>query len=174
MAGRSKLPNALKHGAYCESVLLPGESATDLEKLRQAITADLKPNGPLEEDIVQTITRLVWRKQNMATYRKAEMASARLSALHEKYFPTPLFMPILGHNSQENSADNRAAFEREVQTARKELGDVSKLVDVGEVATSGYLLDQLAIEDRLDGVIDRCLKRLTMVRMIKSMTVQSA
>jgi hypothetical protein len=168
MAGRSKMPNALKHGAYCESVLLPGESAADLEKLRRDLIAEFRPDGPLEQDIVQTIVRLVWRKQNMATYRKAQMATARISAIHRKLFPIYLI------GSEEISAEKRAANEKEVQMARKELGEDSELVDVGEVATTSFLLDQVAIEDRLDGVIDRCLRRLLVVRGIKSMTVQSS
>ena len=170
MVGRPTLPNALKHGAYCKSVLLPGESATNFEKLRRDVVAELKPDGPLERDIVQTIARLVWRKQNMSTYQKAEMASKQISAIHGKYLPSPLLMAF--GKSEEISAEKRVAYDHELKAARKELGEACELVDVGKIATSSYLLDQLDIEDRLDGVIDKCLKQLLMVRGVKSMKIQ--
>jgi|SRR5579862_3430895 len=169
MERRSKSPNALKHGAYCESVLLPGESAANFEELRRDLIDELKPDGPLEQDIVQTIARLIWRKQNMLTYRRAQMAHKQISAIYSKYFSLPF--PTLGER-KEISADERAAYEQEVKMVRKELGEASELIDAGEIATTKYLLDQLAIEDRLDAVIDRCLKRLLMARGIKSMTPQ--
>ena len=50
------------------------------------------------------------------------------------------------------------------------LGDVYKLIDIGEPATIDGLMKELDIKERLDGLIDRCLKRLLMVRGVKSLS----
>jgi hypothetical protein len=68
------LPAALKHGGYSGVSVLPGEDKAAFEKLRRDLINELKPNGPLEDDIVMTIAHYVWRKQNLKTYRKAEAA----------------------------------------------------------------------------------------------------
>ena len=54
-----KLPSALRHGAYSSFEILPGESAADFKRLHRELIAELIPTGPLEEDVVMTLTRLV-------------------------------------------------------------------------------------------------------------------
>ena len=71
---------------------------------------------------------------------------------------------------EERDLENLAEAEKQAdRAARKELGENAALLDMGEVVTTDYLLQQLAVTDRIDGLIDRCLKRLLMVRGIKSM-----
>ena len=72
-----RIPPALKHGAYSATAVLPGESQAEFEKLHRGLIAELVPSGVLEDDIVMTIARLVWRKQNLATLRIAERAQSR-------------------------------------------------------------------------------------------------
>jgi hypothetical protein len=75
---RAKKPhNALKHGGYSVMGLLPGESPVQFGKLRKNLIDEFATQGPLEEDIVSTIARLLWRKQNLATFRTAESARER-------------------------------------------------------------------------------------------------
>jgi hypothetical protein len=40
-----------------------------------------------------------------------------------------------------------------------------------DVVTDDRLLAELAVEERLDALIDKCIKRLLMVRGVKSMAV---
>ncbi len=54
--------------------------------------------------------------------------------------------------------------------AQSELGSALELVQIGDVATTDYLLDEISIIERLDGMIDRCLKRLLLVRGVKSLS----
>ena len=56
---------ALKHGGYAATGILPGESQADFDKLHRDLIAELGPNGALENDIVETTTRYLWRKQNL-------------------------------------------------------------------------------------------------------------
>ena len=73
----NKVHPALKHAGYSATTLLPGEDAAAFEKLHRALIAEFSPVGALEEDIVADIARLTWRKQNLATFRVAELANAR-------------------------------------------------------------------------------------------------
>src|SRR5262245_47088993 len=70
----NKVHPALKHAGYSATTLVPGEDAAAFEKLHRAVIAEYSPVGALEEDIVADIARLMWRKQNLATFRIAELA----------------------------------------------------------------------------------------------------
>src|SRR5262249_44854658 len=48
-------------------------AALAFKELHQNIIAELAPVGALEEHIVWTIARLVWRKEHLATLRKGEL-----------------------------------------------------------------------------------------------------
>lgn len=64
--------------------VLPGESAGAFKRLHKDLIAELKPQGFLEEDLVENIARLTWRKQNLQTYRIAHQAAARFSVIKSK------------------------------------------------------------------------------------------
>jgi hypothetical protein len=149
-----KFHAALKHGAFSATAILPGEDPNAFRELHEKLVAELKPVGPLEDDIVGTITRLLWRKQNLATLRIAEQLSDRLEELLEG----------------EVSAEEEIVMEAAEKQARKELGEKYALVEIREAVTIDRLLQDLAIEERLDAMIDRCLKRLIHLRGLKSLS----
>jgi hypothetical protein len=173
MRQAKKIHPALKHGAYAATALLPGEDPAAFDKLLEGLIAELAPTGALEEDIVSTIARLVWRKQNLATYRIAAFAHNRLNAItHEKRWQADhkLQSQRLEFLSVERS-DERAREEvrRAADAeAREELGDKYELIEIGAIATLDYSMKELALEDRLDATIDRCMKRLLLLRGLKS------
>ena len=86
MAERSKLKqrSALKHGAYSTIGLLPGESPALFKKLQNIVVDELTPNGPVELDIVLTIARLLWRKQNLASFETAKLLNFRYRQILEE------------------------------------------------------------------------------------------
>jgi hypothetical protein len=49
--------------------LLPQE---DRAEFRRSVFAEYEPHGPTEEEIVEEMSRVMWRKQNLVTYRLAE------------------------------------------------------------------------------------------------------
>jgi hypothetical protein len=110
---RDNAPPALRHGGYAET-LLPGEDVAEFEELRRTLISEFGADGAFETDIVGTMARLIWRKQNLAEFR-------------------------------------------------------------GEQSTPWHacLMSSLALEDRLDGLIDKCLKRLLFVRGVKSVSSAS-
>ena len=144
---------------------MPGEDAAAFRKLHDDLVDELRPNGAVEENIVEDLARLYWRKQNMATYQLAELARRRRSAIFKEKMDTAA--ALLSGSAEEVRGQRELADEQ----ARGELGDDAwGLVEIGEIATVEYLLEDLAVAERLNGLIDRALKRLLFVRGIKSYT----
>ncbi len=168
---------ALKHAGYCASKVLPGESAAEFEKLHQELISEWTPNGALEDETVATMAHLLWRKRNRATFRIAERARQRVKQIQDTMVQGMDYVDCDVPKS--DKADNfdkifaeklRAA---EIQ-AREELGELYGLVEMGEEATVDYLMRDLEVQDRLDAMIDKCLKRLLFLRGLKSISSASA
>ena len=134
MSRFNKIHPALKHAGYSATRLLPGEDAVAFEKLNQELINEFTPVGALEKDIVADLARLTWRKQNLATFRIAELARRRLNQINSEKVPDPL--PLLNDIEK---AGYRAAEEQ----ARQELGDIYKLIDIGEPGTMEGLMNEL-------------------------------
>ena len=81
-----KIHPALKHGGYAATVLLPGESIDEFEKLRRDLIANFVADGALEGDIVEDLAGRLWRKQNRATFRAAEVARQHYNAIFSREF----------------------------------------------------------------------------------------
>ena len=61
-AGKAKVSkNAERHGAYSESLSMLLEKPEEFEKLRRGLVEDLRPTGPMEENLVERLVSLWWR-----------------------------------------------------------------------------------------------------------------
>jgi hypothetical protein len=163
---------ALKHGGYSATGLLPGEDRAAFEKQHRDLIAEHAPTGALEEDIVATMARYLWRRQNLATFRIAEYAQNRSSAIRSEKFPRNSFE--LSPLGEVDPAERQEIIQAADDQARQELGDVYELVEIGPAATFDGLEKDLAIQERLDGMIDKCLKRLLFLRGLKSLSQASS
>ena len=159
-----KFHAALKHGAFSATAILPGEDPDALKELHQNIIAELAPVGALEEHIVWTIARLVWRKEHLATLRKGELVLEHESRIQAQ--KSQFEVPEMEKYSEERREATMQAAEDQ---ARKDLGASYELVEIGEIATVDRLLQDLAVEERVDAIIDKCLKRLLFLRGLKSL-----
>jgi hypothetical protein len=168
---------ALKHGGYCERSILPGEKLADFEKLHEDLVDEFQPNGPAEHDVVFSVTCLFWRKQNLETFEVAQRLTCRRDEMieEEKRRRDLLFTYRNFDESDEEFAarleTNQAHQEaRQVaeERARKELGERYELI--GQTAEG--MFGQLAVEERLDAMIDRCIKRLLTLKGVKSMIAE--
>jgi hypothetical protein len=165
-----KLHAALKHGAFSATAILPGEDPTAFEELHQKLIAELAPIGALEDDIVWTITRLVWRKEHLGTLRIAELALEHESRIRAQKSQLAESLKLENYSEEAREVVMEAADDQ----ARKDLGAKYELVEIGEAATMDRLLQDLAVEERLDAMIDKCLKRLLFLRGLKSLPPASA
>jgi hypothetical protein len=172
-----KLYPALKHGGYSATGLLPGEDPAAFEKLHRDLISELCPDGPLQEGTVFDIARLMWRKQNLETFRVAEAARKRHSAIRSEMIPSttpPLDINLdlfgVGRWTPPDPADVKAATEAAEAQARKELGENYKFVEMGDLATATQMFADLEVEERLNAMIDKLLKRLWMLQASKSLS----
>lgn len=165
----NQIPPALQHGVYSGLTLLPGEDPAEFEKFHQEIIAEYKPEGRSEEDIVENMCRLMWRRQNLATYRLAEWAKQKYNEICDD-IDQEFDRIVAAVFKKELVAKEKTRADRVFEKAEAELGPTLELVDIGYVATNRYLERELEIVDRLDGMIDRCLKRLLFVRGLKSIS----
>ena len=159
-----KFHAALKHGAFSATAILPGEDPDALKELHQNIIAELALDGALEDDIGWTIAHLVWRKKNLTTPRIAELALEHESRIQAQKSQFEL-LEMEKYSAERREATMQAAEDQ----ARKDLGASYELVEIGEAATVDRLLQDLAVVERLDAMIDKCLKRLLFLRGLKSL-----
>ncbi len=167
-----RIPPALKHGCYSSLGLLPTEDRAAFDKLQRDLIAEYQPVGRSEEIIVASLAHFMWRRENLATYRLAEYAKNRQSAIYSKLGRRYTFETIeLGLEPETRSPEQLKALRKEAdEQAERELGPVQELIDLGNVVTSDNLLKELALVERLDGMIARCLKQLVLVRGVKSIS----
>ena len=164
-----RLPAVIKHGAFSAMTLMPGEDATAYEQLHAQLVAELCPAGVLEEDIVSSVARLVWRRRNLATLRAAKLAQNRLWKLKFEKLKTAMEEEEAAEDADMNEAEASAQAQ-----AREELGDIYPLIEAENAATTDGLMQELTTQERLDAVIDKCMKRLLFLRGLKSMAQSSA
>jgi hypothetical protein len=162
----NKVHPALKHAGYSATTLLPGEDSAAFETLHRALIAE----GRSARGGHRRRHRAPWRKQNLATFRIAELAKKRQQTLqYEKVPGVPLIL-----FDDIDPAVAREGYRAAEEQARQELGDIYKLIDIGEPATIEGLIKELDIKERLDGLISKCLKQLLMVRGVKSLSPASS
>ena len=180
-----KFSPALKHGGYSATALLPGEDPAAFEKLHTDVVAELVPNGPLQGDTVASIARLLWRKQNIATFCAAAAARHKWSEAL-KAEPRIREWDRIRNTSYDSDYEDddrgtvedelskyRDAAQRIQDNTRKELGDAYEFVEIGDIATLDQLMKDLAVEERLDSMIDKYLKRLLFLKGLESLSPSS-
>jgi hypothetical protein len=170
---------ALKHGAYSSTAVLPGENPAEFEGLCQALIAELAPTGALEEDIVADIARLVWRKQNLGTFSLSKDLRTVWDGIFSEKFHEKFPHATPDSPRRTLSVSERDKLDEAIGAARDQMRekfgeDAFRLVEIDDPATFERLLTDLEIEERLDALIDKCLKRLLFVRGLKSLPTASS
>ena len=64
-----------------EFAILPGEDAREFENL----FGQLAPDGPVEEDLVLTLAKCIWRKRRYQRFLAAKVTAAKFDPSHEGY-----------------------------------------------------------------------------------------
>ena len=83
---RSRM-NAVSHGLTAQQTLLPGEDPAEYEGLRRSMFNSLRPDGALENELVERIASLTWRLRRFAELEVALFHwTAHLQAqLHDQH-----------------------------------------------------------------------------------------
>jgi hypothetical protein len=161
--------------------LLPGEDPAEFEKLHSGLVADFPLGGALAEDIVWTLTRLVWRKNHMHTVRAAQRAWHRYHAIEstqrkeiiarQQIERKELGLSYIGSSPKELSPEAEKDLRKAVENeAREELGDDYKFIEAEKDVTLEAVMENFEAEVRLNSMIDACVKRLLFLAGFKSLS----
>jgi hypothetical protein len=163
-----KQSNALKHRVYSTIGLLPGESPAKFAKHQKDVIDEFSPNGPVEHDIVLTIARALWRKQNLATFQTAQLVKLRYRQIIDEELKSRGISSSHFLHKDENQAALEEAWRAAQTQACNELGDSCEYRD-DNFGTIERLMKDLEVVQRLDALVDKCVKRLLMVRGVKAL-----
>jgi hypothetical protein len=92
-AKRFARPNALKHGVFSAIEILPWEDPDLFEQITRDFYEEYKPEGPTQEDCVETLVWCRWRKLRLRAWRQLETQVALEKAENHVFAeePSPLF-----------------------------------------------------------------------------------
>jgi hypothetical protein len=68
---KNERADEVKSGADTEFAILSGEEPLPFEMLRTKVAEEWAPDGPVEEDLVNTIAKCIWRKQRHQPFAAA-------------------------------------------------------------------------------------------------------
>lgn len=138
--------NNLKHGAFAKATILPGEDPAEFQELCEEIFDDVQPQGVLEEDAALTLAKLLWRKWRLCALRQKNL----LSLATEVVGPAKLSV-LLDLRASKSASPDRLAL------------DQPPAVDFK------IFERELNLEERLDLLIDRAVKRIVQLKTMRSM-----
>src|SRR5262249_339192 len=163
-------PNALKHGAFSEITILPGEDPQEFERLRRDLIQEWSPSGPAEHDTVLTLAKCMWRKRRIR-HLKPAFSSEDANKLSK------LALRCTAVGEKENIAEalkqlSDKAFDELLEMKEKKDIDLAYWFQAAEkfvlhLNSIDALRHELAIEDRIDSMIDRALRRLGQIKVMK-------
>jgi hypothetical protein len=197
-ARKPKNLNAIKHGAFSEMVLFPGEDQEEFDALHQALIEEWNPEGPTQHDKVFNIAQNMWRKRRSANYR-LEMAKwgERLLRADDREIDhlitfledveagkpiSELRLPRIWVEFYEKECP-RKKFESDAKWLKALENEVGVLwglcVEARGKGTKKYvekwfcdekvILEHLAIEERLDAKIDKDITALGRMKTMQQM-----
>jgi hypothetical protein len=159
----NSLPSALKHGAFSEILILPGEDPQEFEKLKNALFAEYKPSGISEERVMMAIARAFWQERRLVLFQQVQHARARKSpgdggygigqAIHE-------FMVKQGMIDEPYVAPAVPATTAEERANKA-------LLELGHLLTLDHFEKELDVESKLQSKIDRLFKRFFQMKAMK-------
>jgi hypothetical protein len=162
-------PNALKHGAYSELVILPGEDPAAFETLKRSLFDEYKPSGPSEESTMTSIAKAMWQLQRLGLYEHVQYLRARGNRQSFANGKNPLAEVIKKFKvarglSDPNDSSSDAPI---VPEQPKEKSNDELLLELGNLATLDHLNKELEVEMKLMVKLDRLFKRFFQIRAMK-------
>jgi hypothetical protein len=165
----NSVPSALKHGAYSELVLLPGEDPAAFAALTQSLFDEYKPAGPSETSTVTSIAKTLWQLQRLGLYEHVQYLKARGNPSSFANGKNPLSEALDQFRAKVGLIDPNES-PPEVPTAPeppKEKSNDELLLELGNFVTLDRLDKELEVETKLSAKLDRLLKRYFHIRAMK-------
>jgi hypothetical protein len=157
-------PNALKHGAFSEILILPGEDPQEFEKLKNELFAEYKPSGVSEERVMMAIARAFWQERRLVLFQHVQHARARKTTGGDGGYA----MSKSIHDFMVKRGLTIEPFvPPAVPTATAEERANEALLELGHLLTLDNLEKELDVESKLQSKIDRLFKRFFQMKAMK-------
>jgi hypothetical protein len=75
---KHKRPNALNHGVFATTAILPGEDPREFAMLYSGLIEEWSPDGPSEWDAVHSLALNMWRKARIQKFFRLEQRDAAM------------------------------------------------------------------------------------------------
>ena len=116
--------NALKHGIFSKMVLLKGEPQAEFDALLRGLRNDRKPEGTLEELLVDKLAALLWRHRRLMSVivegeRPKKGIEALVSTDFSEIVPTPLDLSVRYESTLERAFERALNQLERLQRIRK-------------------------------------------------------
>jgi hypothetical protein len=164
------VPNALKHGAFSELLILPGEDPAAFEELKRSLFEEYNVSGRSEESTMKSIAKAMWQLQRLGVYEHVQYLRTRARGST----PQSNGRNLMAESLKEFMTKRGISFHDEpeiptvpVQPAEKSNDEL--LLELGNLVTLDHLDKELDVENKLQTKIDRLFKRFFQIRAMKSL-----
>jgi hypothetical protein len=107
---KGKRPNALKHGVFARTPLIPGEDPREFDQILAELIAEWKPAGPTLRDALSDLAETKFRKRRLKNYIQTELYLYTFDPHHPAFkelWGFSMFMQYL-RSDPENCLDKHA------------------------------------------------------------------
>jgi hypothetical protein len=201
-------PNALKHGTFSDSAVLPLEDPRAFEVLFQSLIKEWQPSGTTERATVLELARCLWRVQRLDIFVEAERGKARaclpgemfklieIMAKHKdnnEEFVKQILIAADGDLSSYHAFDKVSGLlegsdiwkgldfgsylkdefdalglgEKRIPWLRSTMRQATLEEKFGDVVSRERFEKEQALRERLESMIDRCIRRLMQLKVGK-------
>lgn len=161
--------NALKHGAFSEVLILPGEDPAAYEKLKKSLFADYNVSGCSEESTMTSIAKAMWQLQRLGVYEHVQFLRAGRGPKSSGELKNSMkeaienFMIKIGRSIPEDSLPDVST----VPVPPEEKSKDELLLELGDLVTLDHLDKELEVENKLMAKLDRLFKRFFQIKAMK-------
>ncbi len=209
----AKRPNALKHGAFAATAIIPGEDRREFDELHSEVISEWSPQGATEEDAVLSIAKAIWRKRRAQKFLEVRLAMNCVDPRHPSYHeelgllrfaaamkcePETAFeeyarcclrserIKFLNDKfpraNYKSVAEWAAAITDEIysvlvpqlRSGNREIDQIPELMRSAVSMWGDEFRYELTLDERLDALIDRAIKRLIQIKTMKQILDQTS
>jgi hypothetical protein len=160
----NSLPSALKHGAFSEILILPGEDPQEFEKLKNALFAEYKPSGISEERVMMAIARAFWQERRLVLFQQVQHARAGKSSPDDRGYGLG---KAIHDFMVKKGLTNEPYVPPAVPVTTAEERANAALLELGHLLTLDHFEKELDVESKLQSKIDRLFKRFFQMKAMK-------
>ena len=162
--------NALRHGAFSEVLILPGEDPAAFEELKQRLFAEYNVSGCSEESTMTSIAKTMWQLQRLNVYEHVQFLRAQGSSSPYpgglKNSISDVISKFMAERGLSDPDDTSAKAPAEEAPPKEKTTD-ERLLELGDFVSLGHLDKELEVENKLMAKLDRLLKRFFQIKAMK-------